>query len=473
MYSKKGNLEKKPGTGAFYCCLNLTDVHISPQTRIIPSHAFENCRIKTLDIPEGVKQVDKNAFANSLLDNDNGTLTIPSSLEAVGKNAFKGCNAGIVRISTGTQSSTATILSEFGINEFRNDPGNQLVLKLNAGGYVLEGIWLAMMREMVKTGYKQVKEEDLDPNLTARCPWLKASQVDDDISFESIQGMDGLKTAILERVILPTVKSSFFEDLRLPANTNIMLYGPPGTGKTMFVKALANEIKAPLFEIKCSDLLHHYAGETEKNVERIFNHARKHERAVIFFDEFDALGSKRNADRNNDFRNSVVSALLTNMQGLDTTVDPGKMKNSLVIIAATNRLDMIDSAFTRPGRFDQVFAVGPPGSEMKRRIVSAELDKLKSDRVKIPEREEIEYIVGEKTTGFSCADVVELIKRAKIKAVRQHFLDSKNDNDTINIKIAHFVESLNSMTASISKEEMEKFQKTVEERSLFDANSRD
>ena len=98
---------------------------------------------------------------------------------------------------------------------------------------------------------------------------------------------------------------------------------------------------------------------------------------------------------------------------------------------------------------------------------------MKSDKVKIHERKEIEDIVGENTTGFSCADVVELIKRAKIKAVRQHFLDSKDDNDTIIIGRAHFVESLNSMTASISKEEMEKFQKTVEERSLFDADSRD
>ena len=188
----------------------------------------------------------------------------------------------------------------------------------------------------------------------------------------------------------------------------IMLYGPPGTGKTLMAKAIAKEANVPFFSVSGSDFVQLYVGVGASRVRELFKEANKYEKAVIFIDEIDAIGKKRgqNAFQGNDEKDQTLNALLTEMSGF-------KGKEGIVVIAATNRLDTLDEALLRPGRFDRHIEIGYPDVNAREAIIKLYLkDRPIAEEVSSSE-------LAKQTVFFTGAMLENLINEAAIEAANK------------------------------------------------------
>ena len=228
-----------------------------------------------------------------------------------------------------------------------------------------------------------------------------------DVTFEDVAGMYEVNEIVRDKVIYPRVYPHLFKTFRKKSGGGILLYGLPGTGKTMIAKAIAKETGAKMFTVKPSDLLSKWFGNSEKNVRKLFLAARSERNAVIFFDEIEGFAASRDGD--NDSMNRVVGELLTQMQG----VTNGDEENGILLIAATNRPWDIDSAFLRPGRFDERIYIPLPVLEARKVII-------RNSILGIPGNEEVDVDgLAQETEGFNGADVEYLCEKAKEIAIRR------------------------------------------------------
>ncbi|MDF2594271.1 MAG: hflB [Clostridia bacterium] len=199
----------------------------------------------------------------------------------------------------------------------------------------------------------------------------------------------------------------------------IILYGPPGTGKTLMAKAIAKEAEVAFFSVSGSDFVQLYVGVGAGRVREIFAEARKHKKAVIFIDEIDAIGKKRsqNANNSNDEKDQTLNALLTEMSGF-------KEDEGIVIIAATNRLDMLDDALLRAGRFDRHIEVGYPDINAREQIIRLHLNNK-------PVADDVDTkALAKQTVYFTGAMLENLLNEAAILAAKNNIeVISKDDID--------------------------------------------
>lgn len=215
------------------------------------------------------------------------------------------------------------------------------------------------------------------------------------IGFDDIAGLSEVKDSIRRRIIQPRQHPEIYRTFNLKVSGGILLYGPPGTGKTMIAKAVAHEVDAEFFSIRCSDIVDKYFGEAEKNIKSLFETARGCRCAVIFFDEFEALAAKRGG--NSTVMNRLVPELLSQMDGFDTSEH-----SDVMILAATNRPWDIDSAFLRPPRLTQKIYVGLPDYDARLFLVQREFKGVPCDDDLSPE------LIAEWTDGYNAADIVAL-----------------------------------------------------------------
>lgn len=226
------------------------------------------------------------------------------------------------------------------------------------------------------------------------------------ISFDNIAGNEEVKDSIKELVdfIKNPEKYSKY-NVRMPRG--IILYGPPGTGKTLMAKALANEAGVPFFAVNGSDFVQIYVGVGAGRIRDLFKKAREKGKAVIFIDEIDAIGKKRNGrgDGGSDERDQTLNALLAEMSGF-------KENQGIVVMAATNRLDVLDEALLRPGRFDRHIEVGLPDIKARYQILNLHGRKkpLSSD-VDL-------HKIAQMTVYFSGAKLENLMNEAALLAAR-------------------------------------------------------
>lgn len=227
------------------------------------------------------------------------------------------------------------------------------------------------------------------------------------IRFSDIAGLEEAKEAFREKVILPFEHPELFEKYGKKIGGGILLYGLPGTGKTMFAEACSNELNALFIPIKCSDIKSKWYGESEDNVKKIFAKARKAERTIIFFDEFEAIGAKRtdNADNGN---NDLVPQILAEMQGVGNS----NSKAVIMVIAATNKPWAIDSAFLRPGRFDEKIYIPLPDFEARRKMFELKLKGIPVDQLDFDELARV-------SDGFNGADITEFCEKLKMEAIKE------------------------------------------------------
>lgn len=219
------------------------------------------------------------------------------------------------------------------------------------------------------------------------------------IGFEDIAGLDEVKEAVRARIILPRKHPEVYQKYKKKSGGGVLMYGLPGTGKTMISKAIAKEINAKFFEVKSSDIVSKWFGEAEKNIKSLFETARKEKSAVIFFDEFEAMGAKRGG--NSSVMARIIPELLAQIQGFNET------DSNIMLLAATNRPWDIDSAFLRPGRFNEKLYIPLPDYEARKFIVTKALEELPIDA-----DINIDDIVTF-TDGFNASDVVEFCERLK------------------------------------------------------------
>jgi len=195
------------------------------------------------------------------------------------------------------------------------------------------------------------------------------------LNFGDVGGLSAIKKQIRKKIILPFEKPSLFKKFRKRVGGGILLYGPPGCGKTLLARATAGECNAEFFNVSISDVLDMYMGESEQKLHTLFEKARSSVPAVLFFDEIEALGGKRQYSRELT-TSKVVSQFLSEMDGFSGN------NSGVLILGATNVPWAVDAAFRRPGRFDRVLFVPPPDREARKAILEIELrDRPRSEDI--------------------------------------------------------------------------------------------
>ena len=224
------------------------------------------------------------------------------------------------------------------------------------------------------------------------------------VDFSDVGGLDGIKKQIRKKIILPFQKPSLFQRFKKRVGGGILLYGPPGCGKTLLARATAGECDAHFLNVAISDVLDMYIGESEAKLHALFEKARAETPSVLFFDEIEALGGKRQYSREAT-SSKLVSQFLAEMDGF------AQNNHGVLILGATNVPWAVDPAFRRPGRFDRLLFVPPPDREARRAILDLLLDdRPTTDDLRIAE-------IAQKTSSFSGADLRNLVESAVDEAI--------------------------------------------------------
>lgn len=239
---------------------------------------------------------------------------------------------------------------------------------------------------------------------------FKSTTKNSKIKFEDVAGLQEVKDEIKKSIIDPQKYPDLYKKFKKKKGGGLLLYGPPGTGKTMIAKAIANEIDAEFYSVKCSDIFSKWVGDSEKNIHALFQEARRHPCSVIFFDEFEAIGAKR--DINSVHMKKFIPQFLAEIDGFESN------ENTLILMGSTNRPWDIDSAFLRPGRFNKSIGIPLPDYDARKSIVKKQLSG-------IPVEENLDYEkIVNLTEGYSGADVTEFCERIKDCAIDRSIANS-------------------------------------------------
>ena len=319
------------------------------------------------------------------------------------------------------------------------------------------------------------------------------------VSWDDVGGLEDVKQELKEAVEWPLKYPGSFIKLGIKPPKGILIYGPPGTGKTLLAKAIAKESEANFIQIKGPSLLSMWVGKSEEGVRKVFERARQVSPCIIFFDEIDALAGKRGIEQGTKVTERVLNQLLAEMDGIEDL-------SNVIVLGATNRPDMLDSALLRPGRFDRILLVGAPSREGRERIFKIhtknmpvglskdeeeKLDDLysgksvnkilsrmisdepikQSDLAKkkvakfeeLSNKEKLIYYLSEQTEGFVGADIESLVREAAMLALR-------DDIETKEVRMKYFEDALKKVRPSVTPGDIQKYKK-IEENYLRSAKS--
>jgi transitional endoplasmic reticulum ATPase len=298
----------------------------------------------------------------------------------------------------------------------------------------------------------QIKHEDfLDALKNVRPSAMREVLVETpNVGWEDIGGLENIKSELKEAVEWPLKFPDSFKRIGIRPSRGILLYGPPGTGKTLLAKAVAKESEANFIQIKGPSLLSMWVGKSEEGVRKIFERARQVAPCIIFFDEIDSLAGKRGNEHGTKVTERVLNQLLAEMDGLEDL-------NDVLVVAATNRPDLLDQAILRPGRFDKILLVTAP--DLKGREVV-----LKIHTKKMPLAKDIDLgALAKKMEGYTGADIESVVREAGMLALRE------NINSEV-VEKKHFDEAMNKIKPSVSKSTIDVYKK-VEESFLKSAKA--
>jgi transitional endoplasmic reticulum ATPase len=272
-----------------------------------------------------------------------------------------------------------------------------------------------------------------------------------DVTWNDVGGLEDTKERLRETIQWPLDFPEVFEAMDMEAAKGVLMYGPPGTGKTLLAKAVANESQSNFISIKGPELLNKYVGESEKGVREVFEKARSNAPTVIFFDEIDSIAGERGQRQGDSgVGERVVSQLLTELDGLEELED-------VVVIATTNRPDLIDSALLRPGRLDRHVHVPVPDEEGRKRIF-----EVHTRNKPLAESVDLEWLAAE-TEGYVGADIEAVTREASMAASREFInsVDPDDMPDTIeNVRISkeHFEHALQEVGPSVTPDTRERYE---------------
>ncbi len=265
-----------------------------------------------------------------------------------------------------------------------------------------------------------------------------------DVNWEDVGGLEAAKARLRETIQWPLDHADAYERVNLDPAKGVLLYGPPGTGKTLLAKAVASEAESNFISVKGPELFDKYVGESEKGVREIFSKARENAPTVIFFDEIDAIATERGSGGgDSNVGERVVSQLLTELDGLEELED-------VVVVAASNRPELIDDALLRPGRLDRHVAVTEPDEAARREIFAIHTrDRPLADDVDLDE-------LAAETEDYTGADVEAVCREAATIAVREYVdattAGEDRDVDEIELTAEHFERAIENVQPSGTNE---------------------
>ena len=260
-----------------------------------------------------------------------------------------------------------------------------------------------------------------------------------EVKWEDIGGLDKIKQELREAVELPIEHPEYFEEMGIEPPKGVLLYGPPGCGKTLLAKAVATESEANFISVKGPEILSKWVGESEKAVRKIFRKARQAAPCVVFFDEIDAIAPARGYRYGDSgVTDRIVNQLLTEMDGL-------VLLKGVVILAATNRPDILDPALLRPGRFDRILYVPAPDEKAR-----YEIFKVHTRHMPLSEDVDL-HELARITEGYTGADIAAVCREAAMTALREAGKPTK-------VSMKHFQAALKVITPSVSKEDIKRYE---------------
>ena len=271
-----------------------------------------------------------------------------------------------------------------------------------------------------------------------------------DVTWDEVGGLETTKERLRETIQWPLEYPEVFDQLDMAAAKGVLMYGPPGTGKTLLAKAVANESESNFISIKGPELLNKFVGESEKGVREVFSKARENAPTIVFFDEIDSIATERGGGATDSgVGERVVSQLLTELDGLEALED-------VVVIATTNRPDLIDSALLRPGRLDRHVHVPVPDEDARRKILDVHTEhKPLADDVDLA-------AIARRTEGYVGADLEAVAREASMSASRE-FIGSVTREEVresignVRVTMAHFEQALEEVNPSVTPETRERY----------------
>jgi transitional endoplasmic reticulum ATPase len=277
-----------------------------------------------------------------------------------------------------------------------------------------------------------------------------------DVTWEQVGGLEDTKERLRETIQWPLEYPEVFEQMDMQAAKGVLMYGPPGTGKTLLAKAIANEAQSNFISIKGPELLNKYVGESEKGVREVFEKARSNAPTVVFFDEIDSIATERGQNMGDSgVGERVVSQLLTELDGLEELED-------VVVIATTNRPDLIDTALLRPGRLDRHVHVPVPDEEARKKIFEVHTrNKPLADGVDLDR-------LAARTEGYVGADIEAVTREASMAASRE-FINSVSPEEVgdsvgnVRVTMDHFEQALEEVNPSVTEETRERYEEIEEQ----------
>ena len=259
-----------------------------------------------------------------------------------------------------------------------------------------------------------------------------------EVHWSDVGGLEDVKKQLQEMVELPMKHPELFEQMGITPPKGILLYGPPGTGKTLLAKAVATESSANFISVKGPEVLSKWVGESEKAIREIFKKARQAAPCVVFFDEIDSIAPQRGAHYDSGVTERMVNQLLSEMDGLVS------LKN-VVVIAATNRPDMLDLALLRPGRFDRNVYIPLPDKKAREEIFKVHTKKM-------PVAEDVQFsALAEKTECYTGADIEAICREAALNALREDMKPKK-------VQMKHFEAAIKTIPMSLSSQDMKRYE---------------
>ncbi len=260
------------------------------------------------------------------------------------------------------------------------------------------------------------------------------------VTWDDVGGLESLKEELRESIEWPIKHKEAFEFVNVQTPKGILLHGPPGTGKTLIAKAVAKMTESNFISVKGPELLSKWVGESEKGVREIFRKARQAAPCIVFLDEVDAIVPIRGTGSGSHVTENVVSQILTEIDGLEEL-------HNVLIIGATNRLDIVDPAILRPGRFDRIIEVPMPDAKGRENI-------FKIHTKKKPLEKDVDYAkLVELSDGFSGAEIAAVANRAAISALKRYVAGKTQSIKEIKISQKDLVDAIKKVRPSLSKVE--------------------
>tara|TARA_A100001037_G_scaffold301932_1_gene332475 strand:- start:7486 stop:9711 length:2226 start_codon:yes stop_codon:yes gene_type:complete len=255
-----------------------------------------------------------------------------------------------------------------------------------------------------------------------------------EVSWEQVGGLDEVKERLKESIEWPLTKPEVFDHFGINPPRGIVLFGAPGTGKTLIAKAIANEAKANFITIKGPELISKWVGESEKAVREVFKKAKQSSPSIVFLDEFESIAGMRRATdgAGSDVMNRVVNQLLSSMDGVESM-------EGVIVVAATNRPEMIDPALLRSGRFERVLHIPPPDTKSIQEILKIHTESMPLGKFKISD-------LASQLTNYTGADIEAICREAALIAMRAN-------RKTVSKK--HFEQAIERVRPTVTDEMMQ------------------